>query len=459
MMNERKRGFKIAMCGALAIFVCSACSQKAPAINSSAEPFGNTGISTLPVLSSENASEAEGSADEQVRVSELFMDVTESDWFCGDIQFVLENDLMSGTTASTFSPEAEATRGMIVTSLWKLDGCPKEAVASFSDVSEEQDCAAAVAWALGAGVITGYENNTFAPDEPVTREQLATILYRYAEYSNFDVSQQIALDVYSDSDSVSQYAIKAMSWVNAAGIMTGVSATELAPQSYATRSQMAAILKRFCEKYFVDSLADDSKIPLDEEPMENAPTTSQPDANNPETEEMSDGTEREDSSNPTPEPIEPDPARQQPDNIEDIDYGNSPSIVVSNVSNSKRGQDVTVQVSVKNNPGILGMTLTISYDDSVMTLESAENGSALDALSWTKSKELKNGCNFLWDGIEVENEEVQDGVILQLVFHIAEDAAEGKYPISFTASEGGTVDNNLNTIGLTMYSCYVTVQQ
>ena len=69
MMNERKRGFKIAMCGALAIFVCSACSQKAPAINSSAEPFGNTGISTLPVLSSENASEAEGSADEQVRVS------------------------------------------------------------------------------------------------------------------------------------------------------------------------------------------------------------------------------------------------------------------------------------------------------------------------------------------------------------------------------------------------------
>ena len=105
------------------------------------------------------------------------------------------------------------------------------------------------------------------------------------------------------------------------------------------------------------------------------------------------------------------------------------------------------------------MTLTISYDDSVMTLESAENGSALDALSWTKSKELKNGCNFLWDGIEVENEEVQDGVILQLVFHIAEDAAEGKYPISFTASEGGTVDNNLNTIGLTMYSGYVTVQQ
>ena len=446
------------VCGALTILMCSACSQKVPSANSSAEMFGNPEISTLSILSSENASTMESFADEQVRASELFTDVNENDWFCDDIQFVLENNLMSGTTSSTFSPESETTRCMVVTSLWKLEGCPNAAKSNFSDVSDDQYYATAVAWASEIGIITGYKDNIFAPDEPVTREQLAVILYRYAEHNNFDVSHQIELDAYTDAVSVSQYALKAMSWANAENIMTGVSATELAPQSYVLRSQMASILKRFCEKYFADSIMDDSKPSSGEDPMEIVSTTSQPDTETQEYGESSDGIEYEDSSDSTPDDIESDLAEQQSDNTGDIDYGNSPSIVVSDISNAKCGQNVTVQVSVKNNPGILGMALTISYDDSVMTLESAKNGPALEVLSLTKSKELKNGCNFLWDGIELEDEDIQDGVILQLEFHISEDAAVGKYPISFTTSEGGNVDNNLNAIGLTMYSGYVTVQ-
>ena len=459
-MNQIRWKVGLIICEVLTILLCSACSQKSLPADSSVEEFGNGEFSASDSADIQNTGELEISAQEPLLASELFSDIDEKDWFFDDVQFVLENNLMLGTSDSTFSPEDEATRGMIVTSLWHLEGCPDAAQAGFSDVLENQDYASAVSWASGIGIVSGYGDNTFAPDDFVTREQLATILYRYAEYKHFDVSNQSELDVYIDSDVISQYATGAMSWANAERIMTGISDTELAPKAYALRSQTATILRRFCERYFTDSLANNSGTASSEDVPASSPTANQTDDTNQESGNAPDDEEREDTSKPTPdENTDTDQNAQSPDNTTEIDYGNSPSIIVSNVSNSKCGQDVTVQVSVKNNPGILGMALTISYDDSAMTLESAENGSALAALSLTKSKELQNGCNFLWDGIELEDEDVQDGVILQLVFHIAEDAAEGKYPISFTASEGGTVDNNLNTVGLTMYSGYVTVQQ
>lgn len=176
-----------------------------------------------------------------------FNDVSANDWFASAVDYVTGKGMMNGTAANTFSPKANTTRGMVVTVLYRLENQPSTSAASFTDVASGAYYANAVAWANANGIVSGYGSGKFGPNDKVTREQLAAILYRYAQYKKYDVSGAKSLDGYTDAQSVSSYAVPALQWANAAGIVTGKSGSKLDPKGNATRAEVAAMLMRFCE--------------------------------------------------------------------------------------------------------------------------------------------------------------------------------------------------------------------
>ena len=177
-----------------------------------------------------------------------FEDVGADDWFCDDVRYVYENGLMNGTEETSFSPYLSTTRGMIVTVLYRMEGAPDTTAACpFADVPAGTYYEKAIAWAAANGIVNGYSATTFGPEDPITREQMAAILYRYANYKGIDVSAAADLSAYGDASSVSAYARPAMGWVCGAGIVQGSDGL-LLPTAHATRAQIAAILHRYCEK-------------------------------------------------------------------------------------------------------------------------------------------------------------------------------------------------------------------
>ena len=177
-----------------------------------------------------------------------FEDVYVSDWYFDAVQYVYENDMMAGTSDTTFSPNQTTTRGMIVTILYRLEGEPTvTGTTAFTDVTADQYYANAVAWAVQNGIVAGSDATTFAPNNAITREQMAAILYRYAQFKGYDVSAKADLSTYIDAADVSAYATDAMAWASQTGLITGTSATTLSPAGQATRAQVATILMRFCE--------------------------------------------------------------------------------------------------------------------------------------------------------------------------------------------------------------------
>lgn len=176
-----------------------------------------------------------------------FTDVSTSDWFYSDVMFVYENGLFSGTDSRSFSPNASMTRAMLVTVLYRLEGEPAgTGSSSFSDVCSGSYYEKAVAWAAANGIVTGTGSTSFSPDAKVTREQLAAILYRYAQYKKQDTDAGAKLDSFSDAGNVSGYASEALSWAVSEGLINGASG-RLMPKGDATRAQVAAILHRFVE--------------------------------------------------------------------------------------------------------------------------------------------------------------------------------------------------------------------
>lgn len=176
-----------------------------------------------------------------------FTDVSTSDWFYSDVMFVYENGLFSGTDSRSFSPNASMTRAMLVTVLYRLEGEPAgTGSSSFSDVRSGSYYEKAVAWAAANGIVTGTGSTSFSPDAKVTREQLAAILYRYAQYKKLDTDAGTKLDSFSDAGNVSGYASEALSWAVSEGLINGASG-RLMPKGDATRAQVAAILHRFVE--------------------------------------------------------------------------------------------------------------------------------------------------------------------------------------------------------------------
>ena len=169
-------------------------------------------------------------------------------WYYDSVAYVYEQGLMGGTGEGRFSPDLTTSRAMIVTILYRLEGSPAvSGGASFADVTAGQWYSDGVAWASANGIVTGYSNGSFGPDDTITREQMAAILYRYARYKGYDLSAQAALDGYADAAQVSAYAADAMKWAVGSGLITGTSGTTLSPAGSATRAQAAVILARFCQ--------------------------------------------------------------------------------------------------------------------------------------------------------------------------------------------------------------------
>ena len=178
-----------------------------------------------------------------------FTDVAKQDWFYGDVAYVYENSLMNGVSKTTFAPGQKTTRAMIVTILWRLEGSPAAKEASgFHDVPASMYYADAVAWAAENDIVNGCGGGRFAPDDAITREQLAAILYRCSRYCGQSTAVTASLEGFSDAGSVSGYAREALAWAYETGIVRGTSGSRINPAGFATRAETAAMLHRYLKK-------------------------------------------------------------------------------------------------------------------------------------------------------------------------------------------------------------------
>ena len=179
-----------------------------------------------------------------------FTDVKKSDWFYTNVEYAVNNKLMNGTTATTFAPNEPLTRGMLVAILYRAEGEPAvNKSIPFSDVDTNAYYANAVIWAQQNGIVNGVTENEFAPENNITREQIAAIMFRFAKYKGYDVSVGESTNIlsYTDAESISEYAISAMQYAVGSGLMKGKTETSINPQDNATRAEIAAILQRFIE--------------------------------------------------------------------------------------------------------------------------------------------------------------------------------------------------------------------
>lgn len=174
-----------------------------------------------------------------------FADLTSGSWYYDGVHYALENGLMTGTSARTFAPDRPVTRAMLVTILWRLAGEPYGRVSPFEDVLPGSWYAQAVSWAYDKGIVTGVTATSFQPGAPVTREQLCAILCRYAALTGKNTAASASLDAFTDRAQVSAYAEASVRWALQAGLLTGVGDGRLAPRSGATRAQLAVLLQRF----------------------------------------------------------------------------------------------------------------------------------------------------------------------------------------------------------------------
>ena len=189
----------------------------------------------------------------EIAVELPFTDVPEGVWYEDAAAYVYEHGLMAGTSATTFAPDATTSRSMIATILWRMEGRPVVNYAmDYTDVAQGQWYSEAIRWAASEGIVSGYGNGLFGTNDPITREQFAVMLYRFAQEQGYDVSigENTNILSYTDVADLSEYAISAMQWAVGAGIINGTGDdSTLIPQGQATRAQAAVMLQRFCEKY------------------------------------------------------------------------------------------------------------------------------------------------------------------------------------------------------------------
>lgn len=176
-----------------------------------------------------------------------FIDVDPDSWYYGAVEYAYENGLMNGVAADQFAPQTTLTRAMMAAVLANLENGSANTSGSFSDVADGAWYADAVNWAAENGIVNGYEDDTFRPDAPLTREQMAAFLYNYAAYKGYDVSATNDLAQFSDADQVSSWAADVVKWAVGADLLHGVGDDKLAPTGTATRAEVAAILANFCE--------------------------------------------------------------------------------------------------------------------------------------------------------------------------------------------------------------------
>ena len=242
------------------IFTCSKCGHKFTAVLEFVDHDYDDGVVTVKPTSQNTGLKVYTCTvcgDENTEILPIvnivlpFVDVSKNNWFYDSVVWVYENGLITGTSDITFSPNAPMTRGMLVTVLYRKEGRPiVEEGNKFPDVNLNKYYAPAIIWASANNLVSGYTNGNFGPEDSITREQIAKILYLYAAYEGYDTSNTTDISVYKDAAKVSGYAKKYMEWAVAEGLIKG-SNGELNPKGDATRAEIAAILRRFVEKYEV----------------------------------------------------------------------------------------------------------------------------------------------------------------------------------------------------------------
>ena len=194
-----------------------------------------------------------------------FTDVKADAWYYEAVQYVYEKELFAGVTTTTFEPDAPMTRAMLVSVLWRLEGRPEASgVNPFSDVQDGKWYTSGVLWAASKEIVSGFPNGTFAPDDSITREQMASLIMRYATYKGIELAQGASLDSFVDADKVQGWSKEAVAWAVAAGIISGNKQGDvytLAPQASATRAQVASILMRFIENVLQPDQPVDPDLP------------------------------------------------------------------------------------------------------------------------------------------------------------------------------------------------------
>ena len=188
--------------------------------------------------------------EEKSEWSNPFDDVNETDWFYGDVAYANRLKLMNGTSETAFSPNEPLTRAMLVAILYRSEGEPQiEASEAFADVDAGVYYADAVSWAKQNGIVNGVTETEFDPDANITREQIAAIMHRYAQYKGYDVSvgEDTNILSFTDFDSISEYAVAPLQYAVGSGLMKGKSETTINPADNATRAEIAAVLRRFIE--------------------------------------------------------------------------------------------------------------------------------------------------------------------------------------------------------------------
>ena len=174
-----------------------------------------------------------------------FIDVPENEWYYEPVKMACEKGWFSGTSDTTFSPDTAMTRGMIVTVLWRIEGRPAAQAKSFNDVAADKYYSTAVAWAAEHGIVSGYGNDVFGPDDSITREQMAVMLYNYAKYKGYDLSASGDLSKFVDRNKTTEYAVNAIKWAVGSGIINGKGGSILDPTGNSTRAEVATMLMKF----------------------------------------------------------------------------------------------------------------------------------------------------------------------------------------------------------------------
>ena len=200
---------------------------------------------TEPVINSNHGGNDGG--DQKPETQLPFRDVSKDSWYYDAVCYVVEQKLMAGVSENTFAPQQSFSRAMLAQILYNLEGQPAAGGAPFADVAEGSWYAAAVAWCAENHLVSGYDEDTFAPDEAVTREQMALMLYRYAQFKSWDVSGQGDLERFTDSGEISSWAANGLKWAVGAGVMGGKDGGVLDPAGTATRAEVAQILKNFTQ--------------------------------------------------------------------------------------------------------------------------------------------------------------------------------------------------------------------
>lgn len=305
-----------------------------------------------------------------------FADVSQNEWYAESVEYVDKNGLMNGTADGVFDPQSNVTRAMIVTILYRYEGSPSvkdETV--FTDVRNDAYYYNPVIWANENGIVNGYTAEIFRPNDEITREQFAAIVYRYVNHKGFDIARKNVdslLTSYDDESSVSKYAYTAMRWANGNGIINGVTDTELSPQGKTTRAQTATIFMR------LDKLLSENKqVETDKEQISSANG-----------------------------------------NTGDVQKEYTEPTLVLGKASAKPGETVCITLTIKNNPGFAAAILDVEYDENVLVLEKINF--AKDYEDGGEEANLnKNPVRIVWSSLE---NNTKDSEMAILEFKVNDDA-------------------------------------